>query len=254
MITNISVGVFICEAFKHECVIHQQTHLTNIKNYIFYGCQNDSSIPVYGPDLPINDDFDSTTPKQFLCLKKQYDLHKDECDWYYVCGHDTYLHPYNAAKALTFFKDPKNIPYFVGGHGDLLTINNLRVYFASGGPGFFLSKKCLELLYPKIETYIEEWKNISQKGCYYAACDVAIAYFIKRDLKLACSEIPGFYFYNYDRYETKPILNKEHHNRYKLIDAPISFHKLLPPTIEMLSLHKRALGGLIPFAKSKLLS
>lgn len=249
-IKNISVGIYLYEAVKDELTVHKETFLQDIENYIFFSSKENISENIFTEtSIQLNDDYDSATPKQFLCLKKQYELHANKCDWFYVCGYDTYLVPENAAAALKQFPNPQNISYYIGGHGDIRNVNNLEFYFATGGAGFFLSKKCLENIYPKIEQYIEEWKTICLKGCYYAACDVAIAYFLKRDYNLSCFEIPGLYHLNYNHYAPLPEFNKEHHNRYKLIAKPIAFHTLKPPHLLMKDLHYKKINKLTPFNK-----
>jgi hypothetical protein len=258
MINNISIGIFIHDKVKEECNTLKNTYLKYFENYLFFGSKNDPNLPVYTSEsITLNDDYNSATPKQFLCLKKQFELHKN-CDWFFIAGYDTYLHPVNAVEMLK--NQPLDEPMLVGGHGDIRYTGNKKLYFPSGGPGIFLNKKCLSLIYDKLEIYGDEWKETSYGVTMtpfgttvgYPASDTALAYFIKRDLKVSCTEVPGMYFLNYDSYKEYPEFGKQHHNRYKLISKPVSFHRLTPPSILMNDLHQRALNGEHPFTSCKL--
>jgi hypothetical protein len=254
MIENVSVGVFICESLKKDCTALKETFLKYFKNYLFFGVNDDISMPCYTHEKVEGDDYNSALSKHFLCLKTQYELHNN-CEWFYIGGVDIFLHPENVCNLLQQF-NPKQ-PQYIGGHCDHRTINGKKIWFGSGGPGIFLSKALMDIIYPKLESYIDEWKQIWSQNeyCIYAGCDVATAFFINRDTGLEVTKTPGFYHLNYYEYfNANPSIYPEGmHLFFELVDSPIAFHNL-KPSDQVRDLYERALNGIIPFDKCKKLS
>lgn len=247
MIENISIGVFTCEAFKSNCYTLKNTFLKHFKHYLFFGSKEDLSMPCYTHEKVEGDDYNSATSKHFLCLKKQFETHNN-CDWFYIGGVDIFVHPENAKNLLKTYNS--NIPYYLGGHQDYRVIENEKICFCSGGPGIFLSKKLLEMMYPHLESYIERWKDskFHSKHVTYAGCDVATAYFIKKDFNIEPTLCPGFYHLNYSEYlhANKSIYPEGLHLHYELISHPVAFHNLkTPESVE--DLYNRAIICDTPF-------
>jgi len=254
IIENISIGVYICESFKSNCDTLKKTFLKYFKNYLFLGSKEDLSFPCYTHEKVEGDDYNSATSKKFLSLKKQFELHNN-CDWFYVGGFDIFLHPQNIKNLLDNYNSKE--PLYIGGHQDYRIIENERICFCSGGPGFFLSKKLLEIIYPYLESYIDRWKNPNLHSTHvtYVGCDVALAYFLKKDFNIKPTLRPGFYHFNYTEYlhANKNSYPEGYHLHYELISHPIAFHNIKNITA-LEDIYNRAVSGEIPFDKCEKLS
>jgi hypothetical protein len=254
IVDNVSVGIYISESFIGNCNTLKNTFLKHFKNYLFLGSKEDLSIPCYTHEKVEGDDYSSATSKKFLSLKKQFEIH-NSCDWFYVGGFDIFLHPQNIKNLLSNYNSQE--PFYIGGHQDYRIIENEQICFCSGGPGMFLSKKLLEIIYPNLESYIKRWKNPNLHSTYvtYAGCDVALAYFLKKDHNIIPTLCPGFYHFNYTEYlhANKNTYPEGYHLHYELISEPIAFHSI--KTIDMQKdLYTRAINGQVPFDKCEKLS
>ena len=122
----------------------------------------------------ILDDYMSASYKQELGLKYIYEKYNP--DFVHVIGTDTFV---NIPNLLSFIKDfDPNDNLYIGGHGCNRMLDK-NYYFHSGGPGFILSRKCLELLVPYFGNMTNEWIDLCEKTKQEmkAACDVSISYF-----------------------------------------------------------------------------
>ena len=104
----------------------------------------------------VSNDYQSASHKQNLGLKFIYENYN--ADFIYTCGTDTYIHINNLLSYLNQFD--KNKKLYIGGHGDYRQIGDENVYYHSGGGGFILSYKVLEILYPRLHTIQYEWENL----------------------------------------------------------------------------------------------
>ena len=89
--------------------------------------------------------------------------------------------------------DP-NDDYYIGGHGDYRTINNIKFYFHSYTPGILLSKQAIELLLDK--NLMNDYNKICENTDLKNLSGVAIAYYVKIfNIKLIIND--NFYFCNW---------------------------------------------------------
>jgi hypothetical protein len=129
----------------------------------------------------VGEDHTSSGYKQFLGLKYIYENYKTE--FVHCCGTDTYINIPKLLKLLSNF-DPEESLY-IGGHGCHRKIGEKTYYFHSGGPGFVISRKCLQYIYPILADIMTNWINTTIKyGVFndlHWACDVAIAYYLQQE-------------------------------------------------------------------------
>jgi hypothetical protein len=116
------------------------------------------------------DDYMSASYKQYKGLK--YLCEKINFDFVHVCPCDSYPNILKLKKLCEQY-DP-NTASLIGGHGDYRRIKDENIYFHSGGPGFILSKKLCEMLYPDLDTITEKWIKLAPN--YAPACDLSLAY------------------------------------------------------------------------------
>ncbi len=127
----------------------------------------------------VKNDYLSASYKQNLGLKYIYENYN--ADFVFCCGSDTFVNIKNLILLLKNYNHSEAL--YIGGHGDVRKINNENIYFHSGGPGFILSRKSMEILYPYFEDMINEWHKICNLYNYVyllEACDVCIAYYAKK--------------------------------------------------------------------------
>jgi hypothetical protein len=160
---------FLGEERSHEFVGDQYIYLPGVKN-----------------------DYLSASYKQFLGLKYVYEHFNP--DFVHCCGTDTFVNIPKMLQLLTTY-DPLDKLY-IGGHGDSRDVLGKPYYFHSGGPGFVLSRACLQAIYPRCAILVDEWIKICVNAQNMIPwCDVAISYFLQTtidDLKIV--KIPGLVF------------------------------------------------------------
>ena len=128
----------------------------------------------------VQDDYLSASYKQWLGMKYVYDHYRPK--FIHCMGTDTYM---NVPKMLRFLEifDP-NQTLFIGGHGDTReVIRGKPCYFHSGGPGFVITHKVLELLSPVLPQITEAWMHLCKEhhiDHLLPACDVAISYYLQQ--------------------------------------------------------------------------
>jgi hypothetical protein len=122
----------------------------------------------------------SASYKQYGGLEyiyKNYDF-----NYIFICGTDTYVVIERLIKYIdTNPQISPNKPLVFGGHGDVRNIGGTPTYFFSGGAGIVLTKRTMEIIYPRLKTMHEEWLWICGENGYitYApACDLALCYFL----------------------------------------------------------------------------
>ena len=185
-IYDLIIIVYACDTidkYKHQIHKIEDTYEKIINKYdnikILYFLSENG--PLKGTKFirldNVDDSYFSATLKQWYGLKYVYENFDTK---FAMCiGGDTYLNIKKLDQFLKQFNPNKNL--YIGGHGDHREINNKKIYFHSGGPGFILSKGCLKKVYAKIcnvNEFINEWINLCNDYCKYLidACDVAMGY------------------------------------------------------------------------------
>jgi len=156
---------------------------TDIKLIFFLGQDRNTEFQgqqyIYLND--VGNDYLSASYKQFMGLKYIYDNYNTE--FIICCGTDTYLNIPKLIKFLEKFNPSDNL--YIGGHGDERTIYGKSYYFHAGGPGFIITEFCLQQLYPLLDNLMNDWKTVcdeNKNDHLYPACDVAIAYYLQKDI------------------------------------------------------------------------
>lgn len=184
---DLIISVYACDTiskYKNQILKMNDTYIKllkdfpNIKLLYFLGEEKTDLIGDEYINLPnVNNDYLSASYKQFLSLK--YIKENYNTKFVMCIGTDTYI---NIKKLNLFIQNYNyNDNLYIGGHGCIRKIGEKNIKFHSGGPGFILSKKCIELIYPKLEKFMEEWINICRNNnveYLIPACDVGIAYLI----------------------------------------------------------------------------
>jgi hypothetical protein len=181
---DIIIGVYSCDTipkYKEQILKIEQTYgklideHKNVKILYFLGEDIVLSGNKYIHLKNVKNDYLSASYKQFLGMKYIYENYKTK--FVMMIGTDTYI---NIKKLLKFIKDYDHTDnLYIGGHGDTRIIGPHSVYYHSGGPGFILTQKCLGLIYPKLEHFMNEWIDVCNKynrGDLITACDVGISY------------------------------------------------------------------------------
>ena len=146
----------------------------------------------------VKNDYRSATFKQWYGLKYIYENYNTK---FVSCiGTDTYTNIPKLVSLLYNYDYNKNL--YIGGHGCHRTIQNERIYFHSGGPGFIISNKCLEIIYPylnNIDDFFNNWKDSCGDSHLIDACDVHMGY-LATYIKSEIIKVDGFYHCNYNGY------------------------------------------------------
>jgi hypothetical protein len=199
---DLVVCVYACDTldkYKKQILKINETYenllneFTNIKILFFLGEEKTDLIGEQYINLPnVKNDYSSATYKQFYGLKHIYENY--DTKFVMLMGTDTY---FNIKKLDLFLKNyDSNENLFIGGHGDYRKIGEETIYFHSGGAGFIITKKALELIYPKLETFPDEWiKMCNERHAHFLcdACDCAISYLLQK-FNTQIIDIPGLVF------------------------------------------------------------
>ena len=188
---DLIIGVYACDKVMSYVLQLQAVRetwgkevLSNVKILYFLGEErtglwNDEESFIHLPG--VEDDYLSASYKQFLGMRYIHQHYRDQYRFVMFCGTDTYP---VMERLVEFMKnwDPKH-PIYMGGHGDYRSIGEEmpNMYFHSGGPGFILSYAAVEILYPSLETAVEDWIKVCHKNNVQeltVACDVALAYLV----------------------------------------------------------------------------
>ena len=92
----------------------------------------------------------------------------------------------------------KNKNLYIGGHGSTRMVDGNELYFHSGGAGFIMTNKALSAIYLDLYDMYEKWILFCPPELR-DACDVAIAYFLKR-VNTEVVKNKNFYSCNYRGY------------------------------------------------------
>lgn len=140
-------------------------------------------------DVKQGDGYQSAQFKQWKGLE---DIINTQCDFYYVCGSDTYLNVKNTLKALEAFD--KNSRLYLGDSQGCETIFGEKYPYFSGGAGFFLTYSALNDLVSEIPDFISWWMDVSSSGPpnIYTACDLQLGILCKK-LNITTKYIKSMY-------------------------------------------------------------
>ena len=201
--SDISFVIYTASIFYHtRATAVRDTWLSRVTHKYFLGSTPYSYLPVT-VIKQAGEDYLSNMQKIFYGLQIIYHQQKKSSDphkWYYLAGCDTFVNVPHIVKRLDSYDYQK--PFFIGGHSGTATcpdINNekLEIEFPSGGAGFFISSKLLELLIPHLTNYVENiWpRTINECG---ACSDVALTCLIYR-LGIQVNKVSGFWAHNPNR-------------------------------------------------------
>lgn len=115
--------------------------------------------------------------------------------------------------------------YLIGGHCGSVPVSGENIIFPSGGPGFALSQGLVKSISTKIPDFITEWLELAPD--YSGACDLAMAYLVKRERGINITYEEGFYHLPPYRYPENIYLDGSGNPIEKeIIQHPIAFHTL----------------------------
>lgn len=183
---DLIICVFACDTipkYREQLLKMNETYgdilqqYTNIKILYFLGEEitdivGEQYIRIKG----VQNDILSASYKQYFGMK--YICENYNTKFVMCIGTDTYINIKKIDIFLKTFNPNDNL--YIGGHTEVRFVGR-QVYYFSGGSGFILSKKCLEKIYPKLHSFMEEWIQICiNHGVQYliGACDVGIAYLV----------------------------------------------------------------------------
>lgn len=216
--------------YQSRAMATRDTWLSRVTNYHFLSATEYPYLPITVVKNAGEDRL-SNMKKIFYGLKVIYDQQiklpaEKRQKWFYIAGCDTFIIPEHLLKRLDDLDYRK--PLFIGGHSGpvkCLDKDNTKtvVQFASGGAGFFLSFKLLEMLQPHLIDFVENrWPNSSDIS------DVAMACLINHvGVKLLRKE--GFWAHPPDF-----TYNENGRKRFHADQEPNDFHYIKPDEMHAL--------------------
>ena len=119
--------------------------------------------------------------------------------WYYLAGCDTFVNVPHMLKRLDAYDYTK--PFLIGGHSGSAVCPDGKdtktpISYPSGGAGFFISSKLLELMMPHLSNYVENIWPSKSKQCGECS-DIALTCLIHK-LGINLTKMPGFWSHNPD--------------------------------------------------------
>jgi len=219
----IAIGVMTSVNLKHRYTACMNTWGKDFDHvYYFGGVESGSDIIKLEN---VGEDYRSALEKQFLGLKYMYEQPENH-QWFFICGCDTFLYKDNLVEMISQF-DP-NEELFIGGHcGSFRNLYRFQTdcdLFPSGGGGFFISRKLMDKIYGKIDSFIQEWFSICLthfSGVHPAAGDVAITYFLWKHFGIKVTVVEGFYGLQPENYSY-------------IVPKPLTFHYISPQQMHQL--------------------
>lgn len=123
----------------------------------------------------VKDDYESATYKQNWGLK--YILDNYNPKFIYVAGTDVYI---NLPRMLNLISkcdcDNDNVVFTSDKKDAIVKYDGKTdIEFIPGGPGILMSRKCLQLIKPYLQTLYDDWRKLCIPK-YYFCCDVALSY------------------------------------------------------------------------------
>jgi hypothetical protein len=165
--SDIVFLIYTGASFYHSrATAVRDTWLSRVTHKYFF-----SSIPY--PTLPVTviegagEDYSSNMKKLYVGMQLAYREHNQTAKFYYVAGCDTFVNVPHILKRLDSFNYTQ--PLVVGGYPfghNCYIKKNVTTYgitYPSGGAGFFLSARMMEMMYPKLTDFFEKDWPISEK-------------------------------------------------------------------------------------------
>jgi len=104
------------------------------------------------------DDYISATFKQWRGMEFMVDG-EERCQWYYICGSDTFLHVPNVLAELK--QHDHEQAYYMGGSMGAEFVDGSKYEYFSGGAGFFLTYSACQKLMEEFQEFIYWWLDIA---------------------------------------------------------------------------------------------
>lgn len=205
---DLIICVYACDTipqYKDQILKIEETwgavahNLRNVKLLYFLGEEIVLKADHFIHLKNVQNDYISASYKQWHSLKYVYEYEKYDAKFIMCCGTDTYVNVIKLLKILSAFDHRHKL--YIGGHGCHRLVAGEDIYFHSGGPGFIISKECLNHVYPmikNIDTFMTFWTNLvkdSYPQLIYA-CDVGMGY-IAHKLDILVIKMLGFYHCNH---------------------------------------------------------
>jgi hypothetical protein len=200
--SDIGFLIYTASIFYHtRATAMRDTWLSRVTHKYFLSATPYSWLPVT-VIKGAGEDKISNMKKIFYGLQIVYNQQKNSSNphkWYYLAGCDTFVNVPHVLKRLDSYDYTK--PFLVGGHTGLAACpdsngGKYQIEFPSGGAGFFISSKLLELIIPYLTDYVENiWPN-RMRECDVCS-DVALTCLIHK-LGIRLTKIPGFWAHNPD--------------------------------------------------------
>lgn len=134
-----------------------------------------------------------------------------------------HIFPDNLLNLLAEYNPDREL--LIGGHCGAVIVDGERLVYPAGGPGFALSNALVAALRPSIPQFIKEWEQ--RKPELKTACDVAMAYLVKKERSLLLTYREGFYYGPPYYYPANTFKDSEGNDiNMEVIENPIAFHNL----------------------------
>jgi hypothetical protein len=221
---DIAVGVFTSALNLRERALSvQETWLKSFsKGYLIGGWYEDPGLKMIALGEGVGEDYASAHRKQFLGLLELYKRFP-EASWYYLTGCDAFVFARNLLDLLTSYDAREEL--LVGGHCGETLVDGEKLVFPAGGPGFALSRPLVAAIAEVIPSFISEWER--DYPSLKSACDVALAFLVKRERGVRVSFAEGFYSAPPYRYPANTYKDGEGRDVNRAVIAkPIAFHYL----------------------------
>ena len=186
---DICMLVFTSALNLHERALSvQNTWLKDFPcGYLVGGNYIDTKLRMISAGENVGEDYSSAADKQYLGLKKAFELHPDK-KWFYITGCDAFIYSYNLCTLLSKYNYEND--FFVVGHARSLKFLDTEIVNLSGGAGFALSNSLALKIVSSLSDIYAMKDYLSKKQ--WNACDMTIAYFIEKKLKINPTICDGF--------------------------------------------------------------
>jgi hypothetical protein len=239
---KISIGVMTCYKFKERYDAIKNTWGKDFDRIIYFG--GDQSDP--DEIIPLNypEKYGSILYIQHDIYKYLYEKHKDS-DWYCVINDDSILFKDNLENRLSMWNPQEDL--YVGTSNyksDILPFRNYLknprsefydMYYASGGPGFFLSNSLMNKIYPVVDEMLNLW--INDFDTYFKEpllpqfIDIGLAYQLYKMFNIKVTDI------NTEEYRLYTGAPFSYNGRESICKYPMGFHYIQAP--EMYKLYSQ---------------
>ncbi len=160
---KIAIGVMTCQKYKKRYDTIKNTWGKDFENIYYFGGDQSNPDEIIKLDYP--DQYSSILYIQHDIYEYLYNAHPD-ADWYCVINDDAVLFKDNLMHILNQY-DASNDLYLGTAKRENLCLGNYDltggkysgVYYASGGPGFFISNPLMKKMVPKNKEMLSLWIN-----------------------------------------------------------------------------------------------